>query len=230
MDEVISYQQRQNWIARLPKTVRDEVSACLVTRQYKEGDFVYAAGQVGNELYQVRAGVVRLFTLEDDGRELLWDLFATGICFGETSLIDDEPRPHSAQAMNDCVVNSLSRADFSRLWRTHPEVSIAVAQLLSARSRRLYGVYRSVSLNVLSARMADRLVSLAETCGHQRADGIHFGVRITQEAIGNLVVGSRQSVNRILRQWQNEGVIELNYGSVVILNLNALRKHSDAIG
>lgn len=230
MDVPLSYQQRQNWIARLPKSVREEVAGRLVAREYKEGEFLYEAGQPGSELFQVRAGVVRLFTLEDDGRELLWDLFATGTCFGETTLIDGEPRAHSAQAMNDCVINVLAKTDFQALWVTYPEVSMAIAQLLSARGRRLYGVYRSITLSALSSRMAERLVALAETCGHQRSDGIHFGVRITQEAIGNLVVGSRQSVNRILREWQEEGVIELNYGSVIISDIEALRALSAKTG
>ncbi|TXS95784.1 Crp/Fnr family transcriptional regulator [Parahaliea maris] len=219
---------QQNWIHGLPDPIRDEVLACMHERDYAPGDMIYRTGEPGHELYQILRGNVRIFTISEEGRELLYEMFPEGACFGESSLIDEGPRPHMTQAVGDVRLRVLSRDDFEMLWRRYPEVSMAVARLQTYRARRLYGVYEHVSLNALSRRMADRLSVLAATVGEVREDGIYFRLRITQEDIGSLVVGSRQSVNKILKQWQQDNVIDLAYGSLVIRDLATLQRLATA--
>nr|WP_241263146.1 Crp/Fnr family transcriptional regulator [Parahaliea mediterranea] len=194
------------------------------TRQYHRGELVYRAGEPGNEIYQVIEGTTRIYTLTTDGRELLYELMPPGACFGESSLIDAQPRPHMAQAVTDVKLRVLELADFQALWRESPELSHAVALVLCRRTRRLYEIYEGVSLAALSRRMARRLCVLADSIGEDRDDGVHFQIRLTQEDIGSLVAGSRQSVNKILKQWQCDGLINLAYGSLVIRQLATLEQ------
>lgn len=217
-------ESQQNWVDTLPPPLRDEVLGRMSVRELANGELIYRAGDAADEMYQVVEGAVRIYTLTQDGRELLYDLFPAGACLGEAPLIDDQPRPHMTQAVGAVKLRVLPRADFLELWRAHPAFSLAVARTLCQRSRRLYEIYEGVSLAALSRRMAGRLCALAETVGQAGDDGIHFNIRITQEDIGSLVAGSRQSVNRILRQWQCRGVIDIAYGSLVIRNLPTLER------
>ncbi|MEQ8801835.1 MAG: Crp/Fnr family transcriptional regulator, partial [Haliea sp.] len=182
------------------------------------------AGEPGNELFRVESGNVRIFNVSEDGRELLYDLFPVGTCFGESSLIDRGLRPHTTQAIGEVVLQVLSREHFERAWKVYPEVSWAVARLQTSRARRLYGFYERVSMDALCRRTARRLWLLAKTMGQQCDDGIHFDIRITQDDIGSLVAGSRQSVNKVLRQWQEDGVIDLAYGSLVVREMAELER------
>lgn len=221
---MIDLSSSQDWIGNLPENLRQSVLDLMPVRRYANGDMVYRAHEPGDELYQVVSGNIRIFTLTEDGRELLYDLFASGTCFGETSLIDGGTRAHNVQAIGAVELRVLSRTDFQRLWRDHHEVSCAIAQLICYRQRKLYGIYERVSLNALSKRMAGRLCTLAASMGQNQSDGVHFGMRITQEDIGSLVAGSRQSVNKILKQWQCNGVIDIAYGSLVIKDLPVLEQ------
>lgn len=215
---------QQDWIGNLPPPLREQVLACMPARRFVDGELIYRAGDKGEELYRVERGNVRIFSLTDGGRELLYGLFSPGSCFGEASLIDGEARPHTTQAIGDVVLRVLARERFEWLWNAHPEVSWAVARLQIARARRLYGFYEQVSLDALSQRIAHRLCSLAKTLGHPRDDGVYFDMRLTQEDIGLLVAGSRQSVNKVLRQWRRDGLIELAYGSLTIRDLPSLEQ------
>ncbi len=217
----------QDWVGSLPEALRDEVLHLMVKRSYSHGEMIYRTGDLGQEMFQIEVGNVRIYTLTEGGRELLYDLLPRGACFGESCLIDDGPRPHMSQAVGDTHLWVLSRHHFERLWKKYSEVSIGVARVMQRRSRRLYNSYEQVSLAVLSRRMAGRLCSLADIVGEEQVDGVHFRVRITQEDIGSLVAGSRQSVNRILKQWQCQGVIDVAYGSVVIRNKPHLKRIAD---
>ncbi len=213
-----------DWIDALPAAPRAEVLGRMQTRRYGHGELIYRSGDPGHELLQIVSGAVRIYTLTADGRELLYDLFPAGTCFGETSLLDDLPRAHMTQAVGATTLRALPRADFLALWRRHPEISLAVARVLCARARRLYTIYENVSLAALSRRMAVRLCALSDSIGEERPGGVHFNLRLTQEDIGSLVAGARQSVNRVLKQWQGEGIIDLAYGTLVIRRLNELQR------
>jgi len=219
------YLWQQDWIGELPGEVQEQVLAGMPRRHYHSGETIYRCGDAGDELYRVEQGVVRIYNVTDAGKELLYDLFPPGTCFGESSLIDDDVRPHSTQAVGEVVLRVLSRSLFQQLWRTHEEIPWAVARLQTARARRFYLIYEQVSLGVLCRRVARRLYGLARTVGRKHEDGgIHFDIRLTQEDIGALVVGSRQSVNKVLRQWQEDGMIDLTYGSLLIRDLDALEQ------
>ncbi|QIB64438.1 Crp/Fnr family transcriptional regulator [Kineobactrum salinum] len=214
----------QDWIGELPVPVREEVLACMPPRRYANGETIYRAGEAGAELYRVEQGNVRIFNLSQGGKELLYDLFPPRTCFGEATLIDGGGRPHTTQAIGEVILRVMPQEHFERLWQVHPEISWAVARLQTERARRLYAFYEQVSLDTLCRRIARRLCLLARTVGQEREDGIHFDLRITQEDIGCLVAGSRQSVNKVLRQWQAERVIDLAYGSLLIRELSALEQ------
>ncbi|MFV0476771.1 MAG: Crp/Fnr family transcriptional regulator [Parahaliea sp.] len=211
-------QPYQDWMGNLPDNVRRDVHACLFPRHYAAGEVVYRTGEEGDEMFQVLSGAVRIYALSEEGKELLYDLFPAGSWFGEGSLIDGEPRAVMAQAIGDVTLSVLSQAHFERLWARYPEVSLAVARMVAARVRKLFYLYEGVSTAALSNRMAGRLCFLADAVGIEQMGGIHFDMRLTQEDIGSLVVGSRQSVNRILKQWQCDGIIDISYGTVVIKN------------
>ena len=214
----------QNWIGRLPDTLRERIEHKIHRRHVAAGELIYVAGEVGQATFQMESGIVRLYTLSDDGRELVYDFLRAGMCFGETSIIDGLPRAHMAQAVTETVITVLRGSDLKLLMSKHPEIAIAFCQLLTSRARRLYTIYEGVSLAALSRRMATRLSDLASTIGEVQEDGVHFPLRITQEDIGTLVVGSRQTVNRILKGWQARGLIDLQYGALVIKNPTALRE------
>ncbi|MFV0278659.1 MAG: Crp/Fnr family transcriptional regulator [Parahaliea sp.] len=215
---------KQNWINQLTGPVRAEVLSRMNRRHYSAGELIYRAGEPGDELFLIERGNVRIYTLTEGGKELLYDIFPPDTCFGDSSVVDGGPRPHMAQAVSELHLRVLSRTDFEALWPRYPEVTLALARLQTLRARRLYGIYEQVSLSALSQRMASRLYALVQTMGDERDDGgIHFDMRITQEDIGSLVVGSRQSVNKILKQWQCSGVIELAYGSLVVRDLGILK-------
>jgi CRP-like cAMP-binding protein len=72
------------------------------------------------------------------------------------------------------------------------------------------------------ARLARLLLRLAETHGEEVADGIQINLKLSQTDLGNLIASTRESVNRQLNAWSEEGVIALERGRITILDQDAL--------
>src|SRR5688572_23907227 len=82
----------------LPETVGAALIAAAKPRRLPEGGSIYVQEDEGDEMFRLVSGSVRLSVMGADGRDLLYLLFAPGDCFGTSSLVDGESRPHTAEA------------------------------------------------------------------------------------------------------------------------------------
>ena len=199
----------------------------MTVRECKHGEFVYRSAEEGKKSYQIVSGHVRLYVLSPDGKEHTYIIFDSGSCFGEMSLIDVLPRFHMAQALGTVRLNVLAKHDFERLWSAHIEIAQELCRLFCMRERRVFASFDQSKLDTLPVKIAHRLLDLASTLGNDQWDGVHFNLRITQEDIGSMAGASRQSVNKIFQQWSTQGIIRLDYGTIVITNLRALQNMID---
>ena len=76
--------------------VREAFHASASRRRLSAGQIIYVFGDAASEMYRIVSGSVRLFATRSDGREVVFLRFQPRDCFGEASLIDDEPRAHTA--------------------------------------------------------------------------------------------------------------------------------------
>ena len=82
----------------------------------------------------------------------------------------------------------------------------------------------------LSRRLAKRLLSLAEQYGKHPTVGGPVEVRLSQQDLANLVGTSRESVNKQLRAWETEGILEIGRARVVLKRPEALEALSRNYG
>lgn len=209
---------RFDFLCGLPDPVRGAVSAALVRRRYPAGRTIYWCDEPGDEMFRLVAGTVRLLLMRADGRELVFTQFQPGDCFGTASLVDNGGRPHTAVAQTDVVLDVLSRAAFERLHAAHPEFALSVARVLTGHMRTMSVWFAGAVFEEIPSRLARRLVDVATP---DAADGVT--IRLVQSELALMLGASRQTVNKILHQFQERGVIQLSYGAVIICDLRALR-------
>jgi CRP/FNR family transcriptional regulator, cyclic AMP receptor protein len=94
--------------------------------------------------------------------------------------------------------------------------------VLCERLRRTNEQVEDLAFLDLEARIAKVLVRLAEENGNSQQMARPVGVKISQRALGELVGGSRESVNKHLQDWKRSGIIAIEKGSIVIHDVEAL--------
>jgi DNA-binding GntR family transcriptional regulator len=65
--------------------------------------------------------------------------------------------------------------------------------------------------------------SLASMFNHELYPGMHYKLEISQEELGNLSGISRQRVNQALHVLQSEKIVDVKYGAITILDIDALK-------
>lgn len=198
------------------------LTAASTTRHIGPGGTIYDQSDEGEEMFRLLSGSVRLSVMGEDGRELLYLLFAPGDCFGTSSVVDGEARPQRAEAFEAVQLQVFTRAALNRLRQYYPEINDALLKLLSRHMRLLSDYFAGATLDEVSARLAQRLVDMAESFGAESEAGIALTTRLSQSELAAMVGTTRQTVNRVLHSFQEKGWIALHAGAAVITDLAGL--------
>ena len=186
-------------------------------RSFGRGEVVFHRGDPANALHLIVKGrfAVRITTPLGDTATL--GVRGPGDAFGELALISESvERSATVQALEAAETRSVHRDDFERLRREHPSVDAILVALLGERVRRLSEQLTEAYYLSAEKRVQHRLADLAELYD---AD-----VQLPQEALAELAGTSRATVNRVLRELEDRGVVELGRSRIVVKDPERLRR------
>jgi len=185
-------------------------------RTFARGEVVFHRGDPANALHLIAEGrfAVRITTPLGDTATLA--VRGPGDAFGELALVSDEPeRSATVQALEEAETRSVLRDDFERLRRDHPSVDAILVAILAQRVRRLSELLTEAYYLSADARVLRRLADLGELYGGT--------VPLPQEALAELAGTSRATVNRVLRELEERGVVELGRSRIAVKDGERLR-------
>ncbi len=183
---------------------------------------LFHKGDPGTSMMVVRRGRVRVCTHSEDGKELELALFQPGEMFGEIALLDGSPRTADAVTIDECELLVLDRRDFVPFLLNHPEAAVRMLEVLTQRLRRTTRQLEDIVFREGPSRLARRFVSLARIVGRNVADGIFVDMPLSQQQLGNMVGMTRESINKQLKQWRDDGLITWKGGYYTIIDLEGL--------
>lgn len=193
------------------------LAAACRDRSFPAGQIILQQDALGDSLYVLIDGQVKVVLIGEDGREVILSVLGSGAVFGEMSLLDDEPRSAHVISMTPCNVLTLHRLAFRERLYSSPDLCMAVLAGLSKRLRRADDRIRALSLLDVNGRVAHLLLQQAADAGSDT-----FPRRLTHQTMAELVGASRETVSRTLRHLEERGVVGINRRQVTILDRAAL--------
>jgi len=201
----------------------DELLAFTTERRFSRDSSVFQGGEAGGSLLVLVQGRLRIGAVSVDGKEVTIGMVEPGGVVGELALLDAKPRSADVTAMEDSTVVVVERRDFLPFLTRNPDLLLRLLALLCERLRRTNMALEEVALLNLPARLARMLVQLGQDYGAAEANGTRIRLKLSQKDLSALVATTRESVNKQLRQWRADGVLDEADGHIVIRRLEALR-------
>ena len=191
-------------------------------RNFAAGETIFLMGSPGDNMMAVLSGNVRISLSSSDGRELLLAILFPGEFFGEISLLDGKERTADATAATACSLAILDRREVLAFFERYPSAWLNIVNVLCTRLRKTDEHIAEVALLQLPARLARALLRAIDATGPggRKAEPI----QLSQGDLGKLVGAARESVNRCLRVWQQDGVIAIRGGLIVVNDRAALEE------
>ena len=199
------------------------LAGSLGKRTFAKNMIIFHQGSLGQTLYIIESGKVRIFLLSESGQETTLNIYGAGDVFGEFSLLDGLPRSAGAVAMEKTVTLTLSREDFLRHLEACPQMALSIMQLLTLRLRFTTAQAESLAFLDVYGRVAMRLLDLAGRYGTEKGS-IELDLHLTQAELATWVAATRESVNKVLGAFRDQGLILVEGQTITILDPEGLEK------
>jgi CRP-like cAMP-binding protein len=115
-------------------------------RNYSKGTMIFSEGEMGDELYIIQKGSVKIVKVVDN-KEILLAVLKIGDIFGEMAVLESQPRAASAIAYEDCQVLAVNKVNFSFMIKTQPQI---VARLTILLADRIWFIYKQLANTLLN--------------------------------------------------------------------------------
>ncbi len=195
----------------------EQLLEATTTKHLAPKEVLFRKGDPPNQLYGVLEGRLKVVNTGADGKDVVFGLMGPGEVIGEISLIDGYPRSAAVVALEACELLTLHRRDLNPFIERHPKFAFQLAGVLAGRLRRLSEHTEDALFHSLRIRLAKKLFSLMKEYGDETPEGIFINVRLAQQDLADLVGGTRESINKQLRSWEEEGVVKLQRTKITVL-------------
>lgn len=191
--------------------------------EVKRGHRIYLQGDPSDQLFLLKVGVVKISTIGGDQQETILAFLYPGDIFGELAIVDDSPRDHIATAHEDAVLCALSRDLLLRMAQETPALGYQITKVMGLRLRRFRTRIEELLCKSAQARIAHTLLDLAADYGVPDSEGILVPLRLNQADLGNLVGLARETVNVVLQDFKQRGLVDAGRSSIRIIDPARLR-------
>lgn len=184
---------------------------------------LYKYGGASDGMYCLERGLLRLSVTSENGREAVLNVIRPGRWFGEACLLGEEPRINDARAITDCDVLVVPADSLRKILFAHSEYMFEITRMICKRYRLSLMRNDASILLPLQVRMAKRILEgLTSQCPNHGAIEAPV-LRVSQEALSQMLGVSRQSVNRLLKEWETRSILRVSYGQIALLDVEALQ-------
>jgi CRP/FNR family transcriptional regulator, cyclic AMP receptor protein len=201
----------------------ERLAATMRSRRFRRGEVIFHIGDPGDALFVIISGEVKISLPSETGDEAILATLRPGDVFGELALLDGAPRSASASALMPTETVILPRDRFRELIATETGVRDALLASIAGELRRLTTHVEELHFLDITGRLAARLVRLAQESGTPLADGsLRLRTNLTQADLAAMVGCTRQSVNKLLGQFTDDGLLRLERDGIVVTDLEGL--------
>jgi CRP-like cAMP-binding protein len=211
------------WFRGLPDAFQDAIISISFLKELRPKAGLFARGEPGNGMYAVLEGQLRASGTDGEGHTALLTMVEPPNWVGELPIFDRLPRSHDVTAETEALVVYVPQDPLLAVLEKEPRYWRDMSLLLVGKLRLAFGAIEESQLLPIPARLARRLVLIAEGYG-EWSDGSTRQVGVSQETLATMLASSRQTVNQALKAMEAKGWVRLAYGRVEIVDLKALRR------
>ena len=212
------------FVAVLPPRERERLLDRAVPRLLERGDALYLTGDAERRVHLVEEGILKLACCDPEGRETTLALALPGDLVGETAACDGDLQPLDAIALTPAKVIGVDGDLFIDVATRNAGAALELARTLAARTRWIAATAGERTTNDVPARLAARLLDLAEIIGRMRSGTIELELPLTRTDVGQLAGMCRESASKTLSNWKRQGVLEHNGKTLRIFRPDALER------
>jgi CRP-like cAMP-binding protein len=194
-----------------------EVDQATKMSTCEPGRVFYTPEETGEVLFLLKQGRVQLYRLSLDGKKLVMAELERGSVFGEMSLVGQGMHNTFAEAVEDCTLCVMSRADVERLILTKPKVAMRIMQSMAQRLTEAEERLEDIAFKSIPSRLASLLLKLTDQ------ETVTTTIKgYTHQDLAEMLGTYRETTTQTLNDFKGQGWIKIGRKSIEILDRQSL--------
>jgi len=188
--------------------------------KYSKGELVFAEGDPSNKIYLVLKGVVKMYRMEENGKELITALYKADDFMGFTSFTENLAHQDSAVAMEETELAGISKHQLKNILESNQNVSLELMNLMTTNLSELKDQLLQMAYSSVKRKTAYTILQFAKIL-HKNPDGT---ITIGRYDLANVAGIAKESLIRTLSEFKKKKLIEITGRNIRILDIEALEK------
>ena len=189
-------------------------------KKYQKREIIYREGDYASNAYFIESGKVKTFKINEDGKELIYDIFKEGDVIGMWDVMKGTEYYDSVACMEDTEVKKIHRDELQKYLDKNAISSTSVIKLFAEELKLREDRLISMAYDSVRMRVASALVILDEVYKSQEEKTVF---KIPREDLAAMVGTSAESVIRTLSDFKKEGLIDIVKNEILIVNIKGLK-------
>lgn len=217
------YDFDQSWYELLTDEEKLLIDEHSVSLDFKKGETVCKRGAFASHIYFLEQGLVKVY-LEEKNKNLILTLCTKNNLLGLSSIFEGNNKlPYSIATYTDSRIRMIDINMFRQLLKQNSEFSYRIINLLNEKTSQVYGHFFSLTQKQLHGRLADILLCLSNRIFKCTS----FDLPLSRADLGDLTGMSTESVIRIMKEFKDDGLIEIQCKSIELLDIPRLERISE---
>jgi CRP/FNR family transcriptional regulator, cyclic AMP receptor protein len=188
---------------------------------YKKKQNIYTEGHRPVAVYQVLSGKVKIFKINDEGKELITNILSEKDFMGYNTILDDTLYQDNAEALEDTTLMVIPKSDFQQLINNDMQVARQFIRLLSHNIAEKEEQLLNLAYYSLRKRVAISLVQLFDK--FKTAENTNPALEISREDLAQVIGTAKESLIRTLSDFKSEKLIDIRDSRIIINEEKKLR-------
>lgn len=217
MDEKLGYLSDMELFRDLSDKDMAELDRMTTLTNVPKNRVFYRPEEVGEVLFLLKQGRVQLYRISPEGKKLVIATLGPGAIFGEMALLGQQMHNTFAEALDDCLILVMTRADLERLILDKPAVGLRMLDITGRRLRDAEGRLEDMAFKGIPARLASLLLRLAADRSSNEITGL------THQDLAETVGTYRETATQVLNDMKADGLIDIGRKRIEILDSERLQ-------
>lgn len=188
-------------------------------QHFKKGELIYEKGKHANFFYLIKRGVVKAHRMDNQGKELITQLYKEDDFFGNHAINPQSSYEDFATAMEDSQVYTVSREEFQKILAGNTKIALQLVEVLNNNLSELKQHLMEMAYGSVRKKTATTILLFAEKIQKHPLKSI----RISRADLAGVAGMAPESLIRTLSEFKKEGLIEIEGRNIKLINVEALK-------
>lgn len=200
-----------------------EILKNISIKEYKKGEFLLEQGNKKELFYIIVEGIFDIYTVSESGKKYLIQTYTNGDYIGELEISHNKPYVSTVKARGCSKLIEIKRNDFLKWIDIDRNFSQYLIRTLCKSTYALCENTSNNTLYTLKQRICQYLIeSINKSCGSDK-----FYIKIKTDNLGDKMGVTQRSINRVLKQLKEIGVIDIKNSNVIVKDYDLLINQRD---